>query len=666
MKNKKVALIGQPNVGKSTIFNALTGMHQHTGNWSGKTVENAYGECRFQDTLLTIYDLPGTYSLIHHSLEEKVASDFICFEKYDLAIVVCDAVCLERSLNLVLQTLEILPNVVVCVNLLDEAQKKGIYIDLKKLETILGVPVVGTSARSKEGLEELLNRVVHSSDSSYYRLTYPQYIENFITYLETKLPNSSYNSRWLCLKLLKDDTILGYLKELDTEEIKQALILPRKIYKEEDVVATILNHSKEISSEVVKYKDNNYQSKMYYWDKLLTNKLTGIPIMLLLLFGILWLTIRFSNIPSEYLFSFFGFLEKYLLQFLDFFSIPFWIRDVLVFGVYKTLTWVVSVMLPPMAIFFPLFTLLEDFGLLPRIAFNLDYPFEKCKACGKQSLTMCMGLGCNAVGVMGARIIDSKRERYLAILTNSFMPCNGRFPAIISMITMFTVGFSNHFLSSFISAFLLTFVILFGILMTFLVSFILSKTVLKGYPSSFTLELPPYRKPQIGKVIIRSIFDRILFVLGRAIAIAAPAGLVIYLLANVVVGDSSIISILANFLNPFGLILGLDGMILLSFLLGFPANEIVIPILMLGYLSLGSITEINDLTVMKQILIDNGWTFVTAINFVLMSVFHFPCSTTILTIKKETNSWKWAIFSFLLPTFIGILLCFIVHVIFSL
>lgn len=319
MKNKKVALIGQPNVGKSTIFNALTGMHQHTGNWSGKTVENAYGECRFQDTLLTIYDLPGTYSLIHHSLEEKVASDFICFEKYDLAIVVCDAVCLERSLNLVLQTLEILPNVVVCVNLLDEAQKKGIYIDLKKLETILGVPVVGTSARSKEGLEELLNRVVHSSDSSYYRLTYPQYIENFITYLETKLPNSSYNSRWLCLKLLKDDTILGYLKELDTEEIKQALILPRKIYKEEDVVATILNHSKEISSEVVKYKDNNYQSKMYYWDKLLTNKLTGIPIMLLLLFGILWLTIRFSNIPSEYLFSFFGFLEKYLLQFLDFF-----------------------------------------------------------------------------------------------------------------------------------------------------------------------------------------------------------------------------------------------------------------------------------------------------------------------------------------------------------
>ena len=645
MKNKKIALIGNPNVGKSTVFNALTGMHQHTGNWPGKTVENAYGECQYQDHLFTIYDLPGTYSLIHHSMEEKVASDFICFSSYDVAVVVCDAVSLERSLNLVLQTMEIISNVVVCVNLMDEAKKKKIHIDLKKLEELLGVPVIGTSAARNEGLDDLLKAISMAQNTEYYAFTYPKYIEQGIEVISNHLPSMSYNLRWVALKMMKDNQIFDYIPEVSYEDFSSLL------------------KSKKIATEVVTYENKDYYANMKKWDRILTSKLTGIPIMLFMLFGILWLTIRFSNVPSGLLFEFFGYFETKLFSLFQFFYFPNWLIDLLVSGVYRTLTWVIAVMLPPMAIFFPLFTLLEDLGVLPRIAFNLDYPFEKCSACGKQSLTMCMGLGCNAVGVMGARIIDSKRERLLAILTNSFMPCNGRFPSIISMLTMFVIGFSSSFLASVMSALFLTFIILLGIVMTFLVSYLLSKTVLKGYPSSFTLELPPYRRPQVGKVIVRSILDRTLYVLGRAVVIAAPAGFIIYVLANVQLFGSSIISHLANFLNPFGLLLGLDGMILLAFLLGFPANEIVLPILMLGYLSLGQITEINDLTYMKQVLVENGWNMVTAINFILLCVFHYPCSTTILTIKKETNSYKWALFAFVLPTIIGFLFCFFVHII---
>lgn len=666
MKTKKVALIGNPNVGKSTVFNALTGLHQHTGNWPGKTVENAYGICNFKDTVCTIYDLPGTYSLISHSLEEEVASDFICFEKYDVAIVVCDAVCLERSLNLVLQTMEIIPNVIVCVNLMDEAKKKKIEINIEKLQTILNVPVIPTSARNEEGLEDLMEAVITADHQEYYNLQYPDYLEKSICLIEENLPEVSFNPRWISLKVMESNRIQDYIPELKEEEFQKKVKLAKKLYKEEDVVKTILQKAHDISQEVVVYQKKDYEKTMRKWDHILTSKKTGIPIMILMLFGILWLTISFSNIPSGFLFQFFSWLEGYLYTFFEFIFVPQWISDLLLSGVYRTLTWVISVMLPPMAIFFPLFTLLEDLGVLPRIAFNLDYPFQKCKACGKQSLTMCMGLGCNAVGVMGARIIDSKRERLLAILTNVFMPCNGRFPTIISMISMFLIGFSSTFLQSVFSALCLTIVILLGILMTFLVSFLLSKTVLKGYPSSFTLELPPYRKPQIGKVIIRSIFDRTLFVLGRAISVAAPAGLVIWLLANITIGGSSLISIFANFLNPVGEFIGLDGMILLAFLLGFPANEIVIPILMLGYLSLGSISEVGNLEFMKSVLTNNGWTIFTAINFIVLCLFHFPCSTTILTIKKETKSFKWALFAFILPTIIGILLCGMLHFIVTL
>ena len=398
-------------------------------------------------------------------------------------------------------------------------------------------------------------------------------------------------------------------------------------------------------------------------DKILTNKITSIPIMLLMLMFIFYLTITFSNYPSEILFSWFSKLEECFLTFFENIHAPLWVSSLLIGGIYKTLSWVVAVMLPPMAIFFPLFTILEDLGILPRIAFNLDKGFQKCCACGKQALCMMMGFGCNAAGVIGTRIIDSKRERLIAILTNNLVPCNGRFPTIIVMISMFLIGVNNKF-HSFYQSFILILVIIISILMTFLVSYLLSKTLLKGMPSSFTLELPPYRKPQFIKVIVRSIFDKTLHVLSRAIIVTIPAGLMIWLLANIQIGDVSILMHIENFLDPFGKLIGLDGVILASFLLGFPANEIVIPIMIMSYLSLGTITGYSSVSVLKELLINNNWTLLTAINMIIICLFHFPCSTTCLTIKKETGSIKWMIYAMVIPTIIGILLCFLTTSIF--
>ncbi|MCI8567813.1 MAG: ferrous iron transporter B, partial [Bacilli bacterium] len=386
--------------------------------------------------------------------------------------------------------------------------------------------------------------------------------------------------------------------------------------------------------------------------------------MLLLLIVVFYITIIGANYPSDLLFSMFNSFEGPLISFFNFLHFPTFLTDALVLGAYKTLGWVVSVMLPPMAIFFPMFTILEDSGYLPRIAFNLDRCFKKCNACGKQALTMCMGFGCNAVGVSGCRIIDSKRERLIAILTNNFVPCNGRFPAIISIITMFFVGFSTG--ASLLKVFFLTAVILLGIFTTLFVSNILSRTLLKGEPSSFTLELPPYRKPQYLKVIIRSIMDRTLRVLLRAIVVALPTGLVIYLFANVNIEGTSILLHLSNFLDPFATIIGLDGVILLAFILGFPANEIVVPIIIMSYLSTGVMTDFTSLVDLKQLLVDNGWTTLTAICTILFSLMHWPCSTTCLTIKKETGSLKWTLLSILIPTICGITLCFITATIFRL
>lgn len=676
--NRIIALAGNPNVGKSTVFNALTGLHQHTGNWPGKTVSNASGYFTFNNLTYKIYDLPGIYSILAHSEEEFVARDFICFGGSDVVVIVCDAGCLMRNLNLVLQVCEITDKVVVCVNLLDEAKKKKVDVDLNKLSDLLGVRVVGTSARSNVGLDELLSNIdlTFGESRKSKKVRYNQYVEDAIKVISDAiiLDDSSINKRWVALNLLRDDELLRdkieeeLMIDLSDEKIDNSIKQARSLLLDGDITIneiddvlteSINNEASLISSKVVSYLNEDYDKKDRRLDKILTKKSTGIPIMIILFAFIFWLTIAGSNYPSMLLQGVLFKFENVLFNFFSYLHIPNFVNEALTHGVYRVLAWVVSVMLPPMALFFPLFTILEDIGYLPRIAFNVDGIFKKCKTCGKQALTMAMGFGCNAVGVSGCRIIDSPRERLIAILTNSFVPCNGRFPILISIITMFLVGVEGGFWNSLLGVLILMMVIGFGIFMTFVTSSVLSKTLLKGVPSSFTLELPPYRRPQYGKVIVRSIFDRTLFVLGRAITVAIPAGLVIWCLANININGGSLLSILSNVLDPLGKLLGMDGVILLAFILAFPANEIVIPIIIMSYMSTGNLVDISNLSTLREVLVSNGWTWVTAVSVMLFSLMHWPCSTTCLTVKKETSSIKWTILSIVIPTFCGVVICLI-------
>ncbi len=677
----KVALIGNPNVGKSTIFNSLTKLKQHTGNWPGKTVSNVSGKYNFKDEEYQIYDLPGTYSLLTDSLEEEIARDFICFEKIDAIVVVCDAVCLERNLNLVLQILEITDKEVICVNLMDEARKKGIKIDIGKLEQLLGVPIVGTVARSGFGIKELMEKISQvcvKKNNKSFNTEYPTILKEVIKKIMPLLENkkTGLNIEWIALRLLENNNslikafnkYLGY--DLLEDKILLAAIKQAKYYLHinglhqdeisDVVVCTIFSRSEAICQEVIEFAKNDHTKKDKIIDKIVTNKRTGIPIMVILLISVLWITIVGSSFPSNILFDLLFWFEGKLLMFLKILSFPDWITNPLVFGVYRLLSWVVAVMLPPMAIFFPLFTLLEDCGYLPRIAFNLDNIFRKCSTCGKQALTMCMSFGCNVVGIAGTRIINSPRERMVAILTNNFIPCNGRFPTIIAIIAMFFIGFESNTYNSVVSTLLLFLVIMLGILMVFITSKILSKTILKGIPSLFALELPPYRRPQVIKVIARSIINRTLVVLGRAIAIAAPAGLFIWILANIDINGLSLLKHWTSFLDPFAQLFGSDGVILMAFVLGFPANEIVIPIMVMAYMMDGKIVEFESLNSLKALLVNNGWTTMTAVSVLIFTLMHFPCSSTCLSIKKETGSLKWTMVAIFLPTLCGLLFCFII------
>lgn len=670
-KGYTIALLGNPNVGKSTVFNELTGMNQHTGNWPGKTVELAKGHYTHRYRQNQMIDLPGTYSLLAHSSEEEVTRNYVCFEPCDVCLVICDATVLERNLNLVLQTMEITDHVVLVLNLMDEAKKKNITIDTEKLAKLLKVRVVEMSARNHEGfedvkeaIEEVGNRV---SDTQGAAVRYAKDLEQAIAAVADVMKTRRLNTRFTALKLLDPevDSTLFYedienQEETRAEVEKQiARLKDKDLYERfEDIVVHALHErAREISEECIIFNNASYQNRDMRIDHVVTSKGWGLVWMVVLLSVIFWITISGANVPSEMLSGMFEDLQVWLHQLFASWSMNPYITSFIVDGVVKTCGWVISVMLPPMAIFFPMFTLLEDFGYLPRIAFNLDGFFQKACTCGKQALTMCMGFGCNAVGVSGARIIDSPRERLIAIITNTFVPCNGRFPTLISIITMFFAGVVAAPWNGLLSTLLLTGVIVFGVILTFLTSRFLSKTLLKGVPSSFTLELPPYRRPQFSKVIVRSIFDRTLFVLGRAVSVAIPAGAIIWLLANIQVQDASLLQHISLFLDPFAHLMGLDGVILLAFLLGFPANEIVVPIMIMAYLANGSMTDIGDLAVLKELFVNNGWTWVTAICTLMFSLVHFPCATTLLTIHKETQSWKWTAVSFLLPTVLGILLC---------
>lgn len=677
-----LALAGNPNTGKTTIFNSLTGLNQHTGNWPGKTVTNAQGNYSYLNQKYVLVDLPGTYSLLANSVEEQVARDFICFGNPNVTIVVADAICLERNLNLVLQVMEISNNVILCVNLMDEARRKKINIDLEKLSALLGIPVVGTSARSGEGLvelKEIIRKVAYGEiKPKPINVKYNKIIEDYIKEMEPTIQENfddKVKSRWIALHLIDSYHPVSefHIDNANIQLINNNLlkvksnILQSKFESEylstekfnDLIVSNIVEHAEYISNQVVSINNKTYNNFDRKIDNILTSKILGIPVMIALLGFIFWLTIEGANYPSKLLSYFFTSLELKLSDILIWIKVPLWLHDMLVLGIFRTLGWVVSVMLPPMAIFFPLFTLLEDLGYLPRIAFNLDYYFKKACAHGKQALTMCMGFGCNAAGVIGCRIIDSPRERLIATITNNFVPCNGRFPTLIALATIFIAGDRENYISI-IAALTILFAIITSVFITLIISKLLSVTVLKGLPSSFTLELPPYRKPQIGKIIVHSIFDRSLFVLGRAVSVAAPAGLIIWFLANITIGEISLITYIAQILNPFASLIGLDGYILLSFILGLPANEIVIPILIMSYMSTGSIMELSNLEEMKLLFVENGWTWLTAVCVMIFSLNHWPCGTTLWTIKKETQSWKWTFISFLLPTIVGIILCFIV------
>ena len=603
----KIALAGNPNVGKSTVFNALTHLHQHTGNWTGKTITCANGIVRWNGKTFCLVDLPGTYALHSHAAEENAAREFLQSNTADCIIIVVDATCLERNLIFTLQILSMTQRAVLCLNLMDEARKKSISIDVPALEKRLGIPVVPCTAATGKGLDHLMETV------------------------ETLVENNS-------------------IKTTDQKNVTEFPPLSSFVHAAEQIAVETVTVDARIPDRDRKI------------DAILTSRRYGIPIMLALIALVFFLTITGANVPSEWLSYLLFACAQPLNDLITWLGAPEWLRAMLIDGGWNVLASVVSVMLPPMAIFFPLFTCLEDIGYLPRIAFNLDHVFCKARTCGKQVLTLCMGLGCNAAGVVGCRIIDSERDRMIAILTNTMVPCNGRFPAIISLITLFIVGTTQSSAKTFLlAAISLTCVVIVGVFMTLVASWLLSKTILKGMPSAFFLELPPYRRPQVGKIIVRSLRDRTMFVLLRAVCVAAPAGLLIWCIGNIQVGSDTLLTIFAGVLDPFARWIGLDGMILLAFILGFPANEIVIPLVLMGYLSSGTLVEINQLSDLAVLLAQNGWTSVTAVCFILFSLFHWPCSTTCLTIRKETGSTKWMLIGMLLPTLFGVTLCFIVH-----
>lgn len=579
-----VALAGNPNVGKSTLFNVLTGMRQHTGNWAGKTVELAQGIMRLESSI-TVVDLPGTYSLEGKSIDERLAARFIDAGHADCVVVVCDGCALERNLILALQILNRAEKVILCVNLMDEAQSRGFRIDGERLEKLLKIPVVFTSAGRKRGIHDLVNQIRSVASKE-----------------------ASDRSGWV------------------------------------DPVTA----AKEIAEKCVQRDAQRNDGWRCLLDRVLVSRRYGMPLLMLMLLFIIWLTVWGANFPSQLLERLFD--GGYAVLHRASVALPWWMSGVLIDGMYMTCARVIAVMLPPMAIFFILFTILEDVGYLPRMAFLLDRGMCRCGGCGKQALTLCMGLGCNAVGVTGCRIIDSPRERLAAILTNAMVPCNGRFPALIFLGGLFFTNAGG--------ALAVSLCVVLGVAGAMAATSVMSRTVLKHESSCFVMELPPFRRPRIGQILIRSLLDRTIFVAGRALSVAAPAGAALWIVAN-----TPVMGWLIGLLDPVGQAMGMNGAILLAFILSLPANELLIPVLLMAMYGVADLGAASSLS--GQLLVDGGMTWQMAVCTMVFTVFHWPCATTLLTVYKETQSNTKTAAAFIMPTAVGALLCVILNGIFS-
>ena len=589
---KPVALVGNPNVGKSTVFNGLTGLNQHTGNWPGKTVALAQGRLAIAGETYRLVDLPGTYTLAGSAGEERVTLEFIASGEADCVVIVCDATALERNLILAQQVMQRQDKAVLCLNLMDEAERGNIHIDRAGLEKALGIPVVATAAGSGKGLDRLKAAIARACRQPGR---------------PNRLPLTATTAQYIAW----------------AEEVTEKTVLRGR---------------------------SAYHLRQLRLDRLLTGKGLGIPLLLLLLLAVIWLTISGANYPSQVLKWGFDWVQARLAAWLS--GLPWYVTGPLLDGVYATVARVIAVMLPPMAIFFPLFTLLEDVGYLPRVAFVLDRGLSRCGACGKQALTMCMGLGCNAVGVTGCRIIDSPRERLIAVVTNGFLPCNGRFPTLILLGSIFFGG------GGFLGALTVTALIALGTGAAMAASWLLSRTILRGQPSAFVLELPPFRKPRVGQILVRSLTDRTLLVARRAALVAAPAGLLTWCLGAATWNGRSLLAWGAALLEPVGRALGMDGAIALSFLLALPANELFLPVLTM--LLTGGVGLGPELEQTGPLLLGAGWSWPTAMCVMIFVVLHWPCGTTLATIVRETGKRRWAVLAAVLPTAIGAGICLLI------